>query len=151
MAIPDKGMDLAGKQVDAGQQATSRCACIHARARRSRAGRAQRQVRSSRVAPETSMPCLPPRPGISTESRWSRVVHVTPIRSSWGCPSSQACRDPSWCSIMPRTGRRGRFSRMYDRFLAGAPDRLHAASASSRCNPNSSCAVAHVARKSVST
>jgi hypothetical protein len=41
------------------------------------------------------------------------------IRSSAGWPASQACREPSWCSIMARIGRRGRLRRCAPRLGAG--------------------------------
>ena len=40
------------------------------------------------------------------------------IRSSGAWPSSHACRDPSWCSIIPTIGRRARFFRCADRLFA---------------------------------
>ena len=35
-----------------------------------------------------------------------------------GWPPSHACREPSWCSIMPGNGRRGRLRRCAPRFFA---------------------------------
>ncbi len=45
---------------------------------------------------------------------------IVMIRSSAGWPLSQACCEPSWCSIMPRIGRRGRLRRWTPRLGAGA-------------------------------
>jgi hypothetical protein len=60
-------------------------------------------------------------PATRNSDRISLVASsIGTIRSSAGCPSSHACRDPSWCCSIPRIGgRRGRFLRCAERFGAG--------------------------------